>query len=151
MKKTPIPHSQLANGTFEDWSAPYISKKSSSYKNFIREKMTGRVDNIPRRLFEKNVKMWKLKSQDQKNLIFWPISPKMVKNGAFLDTVTSILYFLHFSFLSISTLPVILSFMNFLKFELKKKNLYIRGYPIFICAGSRLNMRDFSSNKIFKN
>ena len=90
----PISHIQPATGTYEDWSPPYISKKKvRATKNFIQNKMTGRV-NLFWRIFEKNAKKVKIEVSGTKNFIFWPISPKTVKNVAILDIVTSILTFL---------------------------------------------------------
>ena len=84
MKKMHISHIQPATGTYEDWSPPYISKqKNSSYKNFIKYKMTGRVDIILR-IFVENAKKLKLKSQDRKR--------------SFSNTVTFFTYFYFFAF-----------------------------------------------------
>ena len=131
-KKKPIlSHSQLATGTLEDWSPPYISKKSSSYKNFIREKMTGRVDNIPRRLFEKKCKNVKIEVSGPKELHFFTNFSENGEKRCFFGYCHFNFILFAFFFLRISTLPVILSFMNFLKLELKKKT-YISGYPILV-------------------
>ena len=62
-------HYFFATGNCEDWPPLYEStKKSSSYKNVIKDKMTGSP--------------------------FLPISPKTVKIGTFFGTVTSIFTFL---------------------------------------------------------
>ena len=90
---------------------PYIS---SSYKNVIKNKMTGRVD-ILRCIIEKNAKTSdNLKSQDRKNFSFWSIPPKTAKTVLFWILWLKFLLLLHFcSKMRISTLPVILSYMNF--------------------------------------
>ena len=67
MKKTPISHIQPATGTYEDWSPPYINKKSQGTKNSKKIKLSEGL--IYQHIFEKNAKKRKL-SQDQKKIFF---------------------------------------------------------------------------------
>ena len=59
----------------------YFFHKKYNTKNCVKDEMTGRVEN----------------EVSGPKHIFWPISPKTVKIGAVLGTVTSIFAFLHFS------------------------------------------------------
>ena len=73
--------------------------------------MTGRV-NILLRIFEKNAKKLKMKSQERKNIVLVNLSENVQQISFRMGPVTSILNFVQFS-QSKSTLPVILSFMKF--------------------------------------
>ena len=73
-----------------------------------KKKITGRVD-VLWSIFEKNAKILKIKSQDRKNIFGKLIFFKAVLFGSFEFKLN----FSQLSQMSLSTHPVILSFMNF--------------------------------------
>ena len=92
------------------------TQKVRATQNFIKDKMTGRVNKLWR-IFLKIAKKLKNKVKGTEKRRFWLIYLKTFHKSTFLGPVTSILTFLQ----TISTLPVISSFLwKFLYLKLLK-------------------------------